>query len=972
MKLSKVLGLSSAFLAVLSLQALAQEVAGTVVDSRSGRPLDRVQVVAEGGAGTRTDTRGRFRITGLTGAQVTLNVALIGYRPLVQQVQVGNTQLVIQLTEMAVNLGEIIVTGTVAGAEKRTLGNSVTTVRAAETQELAPAPDMSNLINSRAPGVVVIPGTGQGGSAPRIRIRGVNSFSLTDQPLIYIDGVRVANDVSTGIVVQAFGSGIAGRLNDLDPDQIESIEIIKGPAASTLYGTEAANGVIQIITKRGKISDRSEIKFGVRMGGQWFMNPEGRIVEPVALVDGVLTSWNPVEQEAALGNKLFRTGFGQGYSLSITGGNPVFNYYAGTTWDRDKGIEPTNQQKRFTGNLNLSITPSSKYDIRTSLGIVRNDINQAFEAGAGGIWFSTIFGDPAQVNTSRRGFIFGPPEYQWYFRQPRQLVNRYTGSVQITHRPNSVLSHRLIVGLDQTEESSEQLNRYLPPEFVEFNSGVARLGLKFSQRRDIQYITADYSGSAAFDLTDNWRSTSSVGAQLYRRRTDVVWAQGDQFPAPDLETVAAAAVRSGFDDYVENTTVGVFVQQQMAFNDRLFLTGAARVDNNSAFGDNFDFVVYPKVSAAYVLKEGGEGRVNALKVRGAYGQSGQQPESFAALRSYQPVTGGDGGSAVIPQFVGNPDLKPERSTELELGFEGGFLDDRVAADFTFYYQKTKDAILLKPIAPSEGFPGNQFINIGAIRNVGFELQLSGTAIRKDNTDLQLNLSMSRNSNKVQNLGPGVTQLDPVLGPKVGYPVDGIFRRKVISADFDPNTGRAINVLCDDGSGGGVACASAPGVFLGVWDPRWEGSFSANLSLWRRLRLYGLVDFKLGNKHFDNNRRALCQVFLRCDENFNPQNYDILMIAELQSNNVAQSWIINNAGFAKLREVAVQYQVPSQYARWLGGRELTVGVSARNLHTWTDWTGLDPESYFVSNLFTRLEQDNTPQLASIMFTANITF
>ncbi|HET9512434.1 MAG TPA: TonB-dependent receptor, partial [Gemmatimonadales bacterium] len=365
-------------------------------------------------------------------------------------------------------------------------------------------------------------------------------------------------------------------------------------------------------------------------------------------------------------------------------------------------------------------------------------------------------------------------------------------------------------------------------------------------------------------------------------------------------------------------------------------------------------------------------RVNALKVRGAYGQSGQQPESFAALRSYQPVTGGDGGSAVIPQFVGNPDLKPERSTELELGFEGGFFDDRVAADFTFYYQKTKDAILLKPIAPSEGFPGNQFINIGAIRNVGFELQLSGTAIRKDNTDLQLNLSVSRNSNKVQNLGPGVTQLDPVLGPKVGYPVDGIFRRKVISADFDPGTGRAINVLCDDGSGGGVACASAPGVYLGVWDPRWEGSFSANLSLWRRVRIYGLVDFKLGNKHFDNNRRALCQVFLRCDENFNPQNYDILMIAELQSNNVAQSWIINDAGFAKLREVAVQYQVPRQVAGFLGGRELTVGVSARNLHTWTNWTGLDPESYFVTQLFTRLEQDNTPQLASIMFTANITF
>src|SRR5688572_173058 len=250
--------LALALVALLASTAAAQqstEVAGTVLDDRTGRPLDRVQVVAGTGAGVRTDARGRFRIPGLTaGQQVTLNVALIGYRPATQSVAVGNQEVIIRLTEMAVNLGEIVVTGTVEGASKRSLPNSVASVRASEVQELAPAPDMSNLINSRAPGVVVIPGTGQVGAGPRIRIRGANSFSLSDQPLVYIDGVRVANDVSTGIFTQAFGSGTGGRLNDLDPDQIESIEIIKGPAAATLYGTEAANGVIQVITKKGKVS----------------------------------------------------------------------------------------------------------------------------------------------------------------------------------------------------------------------------------------------------------------------------------------------------------------------------------------------------------------------------------------------------------------------------------------------------------------------------------------------------------------------------------------------------------------------------------------------------------------------------------------------------------------------------------------------------------------------------------------------
>ena len=223
------------------------------------------------------------------------------------------------------------------------------------------------------------------------------------------------------------------------------------------------------------------------------------------------------------------------------------------------------------------------------------------------------------------------------------------------------------------------------------------------------------------------------------------------------------------------------------------------------------------------------------------------------------------------------------------------------------------------------------------------------------------------------LGAGVTALNNITGPKVGFPVDAIFRRKVTSATLNTTTGRAENVLCDDNVGGpGVACTSAPGVYLGVWDPRVEGSFSANLTLWKRLRFYGLVDFKTGNKHFDNNRRALCQVFLRCDENFNPQNYDPLMIAELQSNNVAQSWIISDASFAKLRELAVQYTLPRNVAGFLGSRDATFGISARNLHTWSDWTGLDPEAYFVTQLFTRLEQDNTPQLASVMFTFNLTF
>ncbi len=998
MTYSRLLPLGAGLVLLAASPAAAQrEVAGRIVDARSNRPIANAMVTVEGTAtAVRTDGLGQFRLANLSGTQVTLRVASIGYRPVTELVQVGNLEVRIEIAEQAVNLAEIVVTGTAGGLEKRAIGNSVTTVRAADVQELAPAPDLTTLLNARAPGVVVIPGSGQVGAGPRIRIRGANSFSLNDQPLIYVDGVRVANDVATGIVVQAFGSGIVSRLNDFDPDNIDRIEIIKGPAAATLYGTEAANGVIQVFTKRGQAGARPQIGLSIRQGTQWFMNPEGRIRQPVSRVcpSGQTTgcpivAWNPVRQEDSLHSlglvdrPLFTNGYTMGYGLNVSGGNPTFRYFAGANFDKDNGIEPTNSFARLTTNLNLTLTPDEAYDIQGSLAVVKSRLKQAFEAGAGGIWFSTIFGDPRLVLRPdgtphpNRGFLFGPPEYQWGWRQPSQNINRYTASITVNHRPFGWFSHRLTVGQDQTDEGSEALFRFLPPEWVQFNPGTGALGSKFNQRRTLSFTTFDYNANAKLKLNTDVGSTSTVGVQFYRRREDLVSATGLEFPAPDLETVAATARNFGFDDFVENTTVGVFGQQQIAWKDKLFVTGAVRVDNNSAFGENFDFVAYPKVSASYVVTEGTSGRLNALKLRAAYGQSGQQPASFAALRSYQPVTGGDGGPAVIPQFVGNPDLKPERSTELEVGFEAGLLEDRLAMDFTFYRSKTRDAILNLPLAPSAGFPGFQFTNIGAIRNVGFEAQLTATPIQTENLAVRADFNLSHNTNKVLELATGPLQDSlGIFGPKVGFPVDAIFRKKVISADFDATTGRAINVLCAGGPDGmtGVPCSSAAagGVFLGVWDPTWEGSFSSTVTLGGRLRLYALVDFKLGNRHFDNNLRALCQVFLRCDENFNPQNYDALYIAELQSNNVAQSWVINKADFAKLREVAVSYSAPRRLAGWFGGQEATITLSARNLHTWTSWTGLDPEAFFVSNLFTRLEQDNTPQLASFTATVNITF
>ncbi|HTK50737.1 MAG TPA: TonB-dependent receptor plug domain-containing protein, partial [Gemmatimonadaceae bacterium] len=253
-------------------------ISGTVVIEGAQRPLAGAQVAVEGqaGVGATTDASGRFRITGVTGTSVTINVRALGYRPENQTVAVGSTNVRVILSERAVELNQVVVTGTAGGEQVRSLGTSVAQVNVADVVAKTAIPSVEAVLNGRTPGVVVLPGTGQIGAGANIRIRGMGTLSLSSQPLVYVDGIRVNNATGSGNSVQAFGSGVVSRLNDFDPSEIESIEVLKGPAAATLYGTEAARGVINIITKKGSAGG-NKFSFQAQGGTNWFQNAEGRI-----------------------------------------------------------------------------------------------------------------------------------------------------------------------------------------------------------------------------------------------------------------------------------------------------------------------------------------------------------------------------------------------------------------------------------------------------------------------------------------------------------------------------------------------------------------------------------------------------------------------------------------------------------------------------------------------------------------------
>src|SRR5919202_1319742 len=375
--------------------------------------------------------------------------------------------------------------------------------------------------------------------------------------------------------------------------------------------------------------------------------------------------------------------------------------------------------------------------------------------------------------------------------------------------------------------------------------------------------------------------------------------------------------------------------------------------------------------------------VNTFKLRAAYGQSGTQPDIYTALRTLRPVPGANGTGALTPQFYGNPSLGPERGKEIEAGFESSFLQDRVGVDFTYYHTRTKDAILSRGVAPSTGFgASSQFVNAGAILNQGIEALIKGQILNNQRFGWDANLNISHNSGKVQKLkGTDTTIVVGRLQHRIGYAPWSWFTEHVVSAEFDPATGRAINAMCDDGKGGTTPCFNAngrviaPRVYWGRAVPTVEGSFGSTVRFFEHLRLNGMLDFKSGYKKFDNNYRIRCQIFNTCLERIYPERTDPRKLAGMQTNGTVVDWVINDARYLKLREISLSYDAAERYMRYAGARSGTITIAARNLHTWTPYTGLDPENMFLGATLASpqfLDQANLPQLTSFVVTLHLSY
>ncbi|TVR59972.1 MAG: SusC/RagA family TonB-linked outer membrane protein [Gemmatimonadales bacterium] len=911
---------------------------GRVTHGRTGQALTAVQVFVTGTQqGAITDNTGAYQISGVGAGTVTVEAQLIGFAAVRQEVTVvsGETvQVDFQLTERALDLDGIVVTGTAGGTQRRAIGNVVATVDAEEIMSRAPIGNVDQLLGQRTPGAMMLPGTGQVGTGSAIRIRGNSSLALANEPIIYIDGVRMDSDPRRG-PAQRGGANVS-RLNDIHPGDIASIEIIKGPAAATLYGTEASNGVIQIITKRGA-SGAPQFDVTTRTGTNWLWNPEGRTgmrYMPDPNNPGELIGFNVYqnERENGLGDP-FGYGLLQSYNLSVRGGTDAVRYFASVSRDDDTGIVSHNWDRRTTLRANMEVLLSDNLTMTVGSSYITGETRLAQGAINPDPFSNLIWSNPRNLNDNRRGWRQAPPE-NWGEVESRSDNNRTTSNVELRYQPVAWSSHRLVVGLDDNSEVTSTLYPQ-HPDGAEHVYGQLSLGQKSVSRGTRRFITFDYSGSARATL-GTYDFETAVGFQYYRSESSFINSFGAQFPAVPITTVSGGAVRDGGESFLENSTVGVYFQQQVGWENRRFITAAVRADDNSAFGVEFDAAIYPKLSATWVMHEEDFWRfdqVDQLRLRMAWGAAGQQPGTFDASRLYNPTIGYRDRPALLPAAFGNPQLKPERGEELEVGFDASFLDGRIDLEFTRYDRRIRDAIVNRPLPPSSGFTGSQIVNIGLIHAWGNEIGLSARVLESPRFRWEVDTQFSTMENEIKDLGglefvgaPGQAQ------HREGYSIGDFFMRDFLEVDID-ETGRVLRALCDGGAGpqgvhpGGapVPCGEAPQVWVGSSQPTWQFGVGNTFTLFENLSLYARVEGSGGHYHTNTEIRAMhnqatTEDVLRRDNAF-------LQAIRIFENDRTSLY---EAGFLRLREVSATYFLPDNVAARVGASRGSVSLGMRNL------------------------------------------
>ncbi len=918
-------------------------VQGTVVDE-NGEPLVGA-VVREKNAttvGGVTDIDGSYQLTSNTNAQsIELVATYIGYLTSTKTVDQSSATVDFELKPDLLSLDEVVVTGTTTEVNKKNLGNAISTVNSKELQESG-ALSIDKALSGKISGALVNQNSGNPAGGVSITLRGNSTVYGSSDPLYIVDGVIIDNS-STELI--DLGGYAQNRLVDLNPQDIERIEVIKGAAAAALYGSRASNGVVQIFTKRGK-EGKVNINFSTVAKIHSLRKEIEENLEPFqfeAPGDASNTNLIPAER-FKMQDYIFDSGFGTDNYLSLSGGSEKTKYYFSGTANFNEGIVKNSDFTRYTSRLNLDQEISDRINASFGFGytnsksneIPNGGISEFYGALTGYNFNNTNYNPSADEDgnyTSPAGFVPNPVEVINTF-EFGQLVNRFNGNFKANYNPFDGFSINLIAGLDTYTQSA---NGYIPVGSTVKSTGWARTGSVTNT-----LANADLNLLYKTSINSNVFSTTLLGGTLQRNTSESLVVTSDNL-SPVINTTSAGTIIFQDEYSSERNIQGAFLQQSFDINDQIFLTGAIRLDEASSFGANDRLQFYPKFSGAYLLSElpslAANPKINLIKLRASYGQSGNLTalSAYERFSTYSPSPF-NGVTGLIPSTrQGNPDIKPERQKELELGADMGFFDNRLGLEFSYYNVHVSDLLLLRTLAPSTSFQ-TRLENVGEMTNRGFEFLLKAVPVQRESVTWISSMNFGSNRNEVDGIEGDKIALPKSFGVSIaqnGYPLgvlDGfIYARDSngeISLDanglpsraIDPNTGAVIRQVIGDPN---------PDFQL-AWINEVnfkDFTFRAQLDAVQGFDVFNFTDRVNSRSTFGGGWRDAQEIRGELVRGYNNAAYNI--------------WerYIEDGSFIKLREFTFGYQLKPD-AGYI--KAINFNVSGRNLFSIDDYSGWDPE------------------------------
>jgi TonB-dependent starch-binding outer membrane protein SusC len=979
---------------LVSAEASAQRRVTGRVTATTGEPVQAASVNVQGTTiGAYTGEDGRYALNNVpAGAQV-LVVRRIGYRRVTQPLPATSDVMDVRLEKDVLQLETQVITGTTTTVSSANAANAVALVTGDQLNR-APTPTIENALQGKIPGAIISQNSGAPGGGSQVQLRGVTSLNAASSPLYVIDGVLVNNSqIGSGVnSITNAGGGITNsqdqpvnRIADLNPADIESIEVLKGASAGAIYGSKASNGVIVITTRKGA-SGRPQANITQRVGQFSIANKLGlrcfgsanevfnaflfgKKASDSASARAVVADYtasggacNDFESQFYGGNPLsYET------NLSLRGGAGGTTFYVGGLAKRDNAIQRNTYYQKQSVTANLSQLLGTRLTFRsnnefvhslTDRGIAGND-NQDI-VSPGDIFSATPTFIDLQARQPNPYLSSGSNPFQNadLVKNPED-VYRYIGSVNTTFSAytsaRQTLDFTFIGGVDAYSYNSSLVS---PPEaFFEPNDKLP--GTIVKNKSQNVNANLNLSGAHKF-IADIATATTSFGLRQERRQQDLVYNQGRNVPS-GAYNVSSAAVQSSFEQQFLVKDFAYYAQEEvLALDERLLLTGAINAERSSVNGDDKKFYSYPKAAVSYRLPWLPR-FTDELKVRAAWGRAGNQPpygNKFTAL-----ITSVNEGvlGARPSTIVGASDIRPEISEEVEGGIDVQMFGGRMALDGTVFRKRVTDLILSIPVAITSGF-GTKNVNAGALQNTGTEVGLNITPIQTGNVTWVSRTTYANVDGRITSLRDPQTGL--VQCGNFGSFFSTSYGAPYVCEGYSPSSVQARNGF-DSTFSCGPAGTCNTGTFvrrarhLSIFEsaPDFNMGFSNEVTV-GPVRLYGLVEWRKGGKvanltnaYFD--QATADPTGMRADT--------AATIARNKSFANGGSYL-ESASFAKIREISVSYTIPSRLTQSVFPsltQDVRLEVSGRNLKTWTNYTGYDPEVSNFSNQTIGRFQDVTP-------------